>query len=521
MQQAAMKQNDGGVDVKGLTKVIAASSTGTLIEWYDFYVYGSLATILATKFFPASNPTTAFLATLGTMWVGFLVRPFGAVVFGRMGDMVGRKHTFLLTLGIMGVSTFAIGLTPEYKAIGFIAPCIILLLRILQGLAIGGEYGGAATYIAEHSPAHRRGYFTSFLQTTATLGLFVSLLVLLATRTAVTEPVFNDWGWRIPFLLSAVLVVFSYLVRRKMAESPEFAKVKAEGRISANPLVESFANADNRRLVLIALFGVMTGQAVVWYTAQFYAYYFLQKVLFISGSATTMITVGALALGTPFFIYFGSLSDKIGRKKIILAGCLLAAIAFVPIYSGMLRTTQVEVDANAPLIAKRTTDPVTHVVTQESYSTRLEDGSQRTETTKAKDPKVGIVGGGKDEVSTEVAPSLTMSLELGALIWIQVVFAAMAYAPVAAFLVELFPVRLRYTSLSVPYHIGNGVFGGLVPLIGTFLVDKLHNKIAGVYYPIGIALLTFLIGALFIRERATDEGFEETVPEEAPQEVTA
>ncbi len=413
--------------------VIGASSAGTLIEWYDFYIFGSLATIISTHFFPQGNETVALLSTLATFATGFIVRPFGALVFGRMGDMVGRKHAFMVTLLLMGASTMAIGLLPSYETIGILAPIGLLLLRLIQGLALGGEYGGAATYVAEHAPPERRGFYTSFIQTTATLGLFVSLGVILGTRLTLGEETFAAWGWRLPFLLSVFLVFFSWYIRRSMSESPLFVKAKASGKISANPLKESFLNPENRRMVVLALFGATAGQGVVWYTGQFYALYYLQTVMKLDFVLANKIIAVALIVGTPFFIVFGALSDRLGRKKIMLAGMLIAALSYIPIYKAMV--------ANAD--------------------------------------------------------SPTM---LTFLVFIQVLFVTMVYGPIAAFLVELFPTHIRYTSMSLPYHVGNGVFGGLVPFIGTAVVAQTGNIYAGLYYPIGVALLTVVIGGLWIKE---------------------
>jgi MFS family permease len=417
-------------------RVIGAASAGTLIEWYDFYLFGSLATILSAKFFPGDDPTAGFLKTLAIFASGFIVRPFGAIVFGRLGDLVGRKYTFLVTLLLMGGSTFLIGLLPGYAEIGVFAPLLLTLLRLVQGLALGGEYGGAATYVAEHAPDSRRGFYTSFIQTTATLGLFASLGVILACREALGKDAFEDWGWRIPFLLSIVLVLLSYWIRIRMEESPLFAKARSAGRLSKNPIAESFARPANRRLVLIALFGAVAGQGVVWYTGQFYALFFLQRAAGVEFVTANLIVVYALLLATPFFILFGSLSDRIGRKPIILAGCLLAAILYVPIYKGMMHFAQ---PLNQPMLV--------------------------------------------------------------ALVFLQVLLVTMVYGPIAAFLVELFPTRIRYTSMSLPYHIGNGVFGGLTPYVASLLVERTGNAYAGLAYPIAIALATVVIGAIFIREQ--------------------
>lgn len=431
---------------KGIWGVIAASSAGTLIEWYDFYIFGSLATIIATQFFPSTSPTAALLSTLATFATGFIVRPFGAIVFGRMGDMIGRKYTFLVTLLLMGASTMAIGLLPTYEAIGVAAPILLVLLRLLQGLALGGEYGGAATYVAEHSPDSRRGFFTSFIQTTATLGLFVSIGVILATRSYVGEEAFKEWGWRVPFLLSFVLVLFSIVIRMRLQESPLFAKLKKDGQVSQNPIRESFACPENRKLVLLALFGLTAGQGVIWYTGQFYALYYLQTVLKVNFVTANLIVATALAFATPFFIVFGWLSDKIGRKKIILSGMALGFIFYIPIYMMMARAS-------------------------------------------------GFFSGNPFEEVVPDVPVLTM------LVFIQVIFVTMVYGPIAAFLVEMFPTKIRYTSMSLPYHIGNGVFGGLVPLIGTALTAATGNMYAGLVYPMVVAIVTFTIGALFIHDR--------------------
>lgn len=431
----------------GIWTVIGASSAGTLIEWYDFYIFGSLATIISNNYFPKGNEVVSLLLTLATFATGFVVRPFGAIFFGRIGDLVGRKYTFLVTLLIMGGATALIGVLPTYETIGIAAPILLLILRLLQGLALGGEYGGAATYVAEHSPDGQRGFFTSFIQTTATLGLFVSLGVILATRFSVGEDAFKDWGWRIPFLLSSLLVVLSFYIRRKLHESPVFEELKASGKASKSPLRDSFLNPENRRLVIISLLGATMGQGVVWYTGQFYALYYLQTVLRVDFVTTNYIIAGALLLGTPFFIFFGSLSDRIGRKKIMMSGLLIAALSYIPIYKAMAVASGFNIEN--PLLPLH-------------------------------EPQIGM---------------------LVFLVFIQVIFVTMVYGPIAAFLVELFPTRIRYTSMSLPYHIGNGVFGGMVPLIGTYFVDKTGDMLAGLYYPIGIALITFIVGSVFIQEK--------------------
>jgi MFS family permease len=423
---------------QNIWKVIAASSAGTMIEWYDFYIFGSLATILSTQFFPAGNPTANFLKTLATFAVGFAVRPFGALVFGRIGDLVGRKFAFLVTLLIMGGSTAAIGFLPGYDRIGLAAPVILVLLRLLQGLALGGEYGGAAVYVAEHAPDGKRGYYTAFIQTTATLGLFISLIVILATRAFVGEEAFKVWGWRIPFLLSILLVGMSYYIRIRLKESPLFTKLKDAGNASKAPVRESFGTWSAWKIFLVVLFGATAGQAVVWYTGQFYALFFLQTVLKVPLGTAYKIVAVALLLGAPLFIVFGSLSDRIGRKKIMMAGNLIAAISYYPIYHAM----------------KTYSDPVNPVM-------------------------------------------------LTVLVFIQVIFVTMVYGPIAAFLVEAFPAKIRYTSLSLPYHFGNGWFGGFLPLIATAVVAKTGNIYAGLIYPISVALLTFVVGSIYLKESHT------------------
>ncbi|HVI45598.1 MAG TPA: MFS transporter [Chitinophaga sp.] len=475
--------------VKNIWQVILASSAGTLIEWYDFYIFGSLSAIISEKFFPPSNPELAYIATLATFAVGFIVRPFGAIVFGRLGDMVGRKYTFLLTLLIMGGSTFAIGLIPSYHTIGVLAPMIVLLLRLLQGLALGGEYGGAATYVAEHSPDHRRGYYTSFIQTTATLGLFVSLAVILITRTVMSTENFNSYGWRIPFLLSIFLVIMSYYIRIRLQESPLFVQMKQEGKTSKNPIKESFGNKENLRLVLLALFGAAMGQGVVWYTGQFYALSFLQKTMNIEFVQSNIIIAVALLIGTPFFIYFGSLSDRIGRKKIMMTGMLIAALTYYPIYRAMdvigdvkLKSEQTDLfKIESDLHKNSTGESVQQTTRIHSYT----DGSILRETADKK----------------ELTVSRNNMIVLILLVLVQVLFVTMVYAPIAAFLVELFPTRIRYTSMSLPYHIGNGVFGGLLPTISTILVTSTKNHLAGLIYPIAIALICFAVGMLGIKEK--------------------
>lgn len=432
---------------KNLRKVILASSVGTVIEWYDFYIFGALATVISGQFFPKENPTAGFLATLATFATGFIVRPFGAVVFGRAGDLVGRKYTFLLTLLIMGGSTFAIGLLPSFEQAGVLAPVLLVCLRLLQGLALGGEYGGAATYVAEHSPDDRRGYFTSFIQTTATIGLLVSIGVILAVRFILGEAVFAEWGWRVPFLVSLLLVVISYYIRTRLEESPVFLKLKAEGKSSRQPLRDAFGNRRNLKLVLLALFGATAGQGCIWYTGQFYALTFLQKTLNIEFVSANLIVALALVLATPLFLVFGHLSDRVGRKKIMLSGCVLGAALYLPIYYAMKQV------------------------------------------------------GNPEDLASAHSPTTTAFFLLTLRVFIQVVFVTMVYGPIAAFLVELFPTRIRYTSMSLPYHVGNGVFGGLTPFIATAVVAATGNIYLGLSYPIAIALITAVVGGFFVPER--------------------
>jgi MFS family permease len=488
--------------------VIGASSAGTLIEWYDFYIFGSLATIIDTQFFPKTNELAALMATLAIFATGFVVRPFGAIVFGRLGDLVGRKFTFLLTLVLMGGSTFAIGLLPGYETIGVLAPILMLLLRLAQGLALGGEYGGAATYIAEHCPDDKRGFYTSFIQTTATLGLFVSLGVIFITRTTMGEVAFKEWGWRIPFLLSIFLVIISYFIRIRMKESPMFSKLKASGKASVNPLKESFGNWFNLKFVLIALFGATAGQGVVWYTGQFYAYFYLQNILKLDLASSVQILSAALLLGTPFFIFFGWLSDKVGRKWIILAGCLIATVSYIPIYKGMISAagysseyiSSSSTGVQAKISAMKADLATMQAAGQIEKAKPLEENITKAE--KAL-PEIAqgsfspIVANGLAAV--KIVPTANWTL-LIALIFIQVIFVTMVYGPIAAFLVEMFPTKIRYTSMSLPYHIGNGVFGGLLPLIGTYMVATTNNPLAGLWYPMCVAAITFVIGAVLLTD---------------------
>jgi MHS family proline/betaine transporter-like MFS transporter len=503
-------QPSTAAEKRTLWNVITASSVGTLIEWYDFYIFGSLATILADQFFPKTNPTAAFLSTLATFAAGFIVRPFGALVFGRIGDLVGRKYTFLLTLVLMGGSTFAIGLVPGYDQWGAAAPLLVLLLRLIQGLALGGEYGGAATYVAEHAPANQRGYYTSFIQTTATLGLFVSLGVIVATRQIVGVEYFGKNGWRIPFLLSIILVGISIYIRLKMKESPMFTKIKAEGKTATNPLKESFTQKSNLKMVLLALFGAAAGQGVVWYTGQFYALSFIQKTCNIEFVQSNFIIAIALAIATPFFLVFGGLSDRIGRKPIMMAGLLLAIFMYRGIYHKMFSladlTAKVELPTNplpttvSTILSNGNTLNTTTVV--KCYL----DGTTYKEVKKVEVSRLPNWPSPKPEVKKEVTLSRSGFIWMILLVGIQVLFVTMVYGPIAAFLVELFPTRIRYTSMSLPYHIGNGVFGGLTPFIATRLVEATKatadappsDPYAGLWYPIGIAAITFVIGMLYL-----------------------
>jgi MFS family permease len=492
---------------KTLWFVIMASSVGTLIEWYDFYIFGSLSKILSEQFFPSANPAVALLSTLATFAAGFVVRPFGAIVFGRLGDLVGRKYTFMVTLVLMGGSTFAIGLVPGYDTIGIFAPIIVLVLRLLQGLALGGEYGGAATYVAEHAPAAQRGFYTSFIQTTATLGLFVSIAVILITRESLGLEEFGTWGWRIPFLVSSLLVAVSVFIRLRMSESPLFSKIKAEGKISKNPIRESFGKKENLKLVLIALFGAAAGQGVVWYTGQFYAMTFLETTCFVEFVQTRDIIAIALLLGTPLFIFFGWWSDKVGRKYIMLFGMLGAVFLYRPVYSKMYDLAQVSGKTeltNERLIEKSTTMSGGSEGQIEKITKKFEGGGQQvlTSITEIKEGKENTT------LKQEVTLSTTEFWSMILLIFVQLVLVAMVYGPIAAFLVELFPTKIRYTSMSLPYHIGNGIFGGLTPFLATYLfieskseTNPAGDPLAGLWYPIVVAGITFIVGMIFLNNR--------------------
>jgi MFS family permease len=531
-------------------KVIFASSLGTVFEWYDFYLYGSLAPIIAKQFF-IGDPNTTFIFALLAFAAGFIVRPFGALVFGRLGDMIGRKYTFLITILIMGASTFIVGLLPGYAAIGIAAPIILVTLRILQGLALGGEYGGAATYVAEHAPHGKRGSFTAWIQTTATLGLFLSLLVILGTRTAIGEEAFNAWGWRVPFLVSVLLLGISVWIRLSMNESPAFAKMKAEGKTSKAPLSEAFGQWKNLKVVILALVGLTMGQAVVWYTGQFYALFFMTQVLKVDGASANIMTAISLALATPFFIFFGILSDKIGRKWIILGGCIIAAATYFPLFGALthygnpaletaLKNSPVVVVADPsschfqfnPTGQKKfitSCDIATSILSNASVAYTKQDApagslaqikigdkeissfnavltadglnfdkaSKDTEAALKKEVGGAIKAAGYPAKADETQMNKPMMVLI---LFILVLYVTMVYGPIAAMLVEMFPTRIRYTSMSLPYHIGNGWFGGLLPTISFALVAFKGDIYYGLWYPIVIALITAVIGALFVGE---------------------
>jgi len=456
----------------GIWRVIMASSVGTMIEWYDFYIFGSLAVYLSPKFYPPGNDTLALIAYLSTFAVGFIVRPFGALFFGRIGDLVGRKYAFLVTLSIMGGATALIGLLPTYKTAGWFAPIALLLIRVLQGLALGGEYGGAAVYVAEHVPDNKRGFYTSFIQITASLGFFVFILVVLGTQSAMTKEQLADWGWRVPFLLSVILVSISLYIRLKMRESPIFSRVKAAGMTSAKPLTEAFTVWPNLKRVLISLFGATAGQGVIWYTGQFYALFYLQAVLKINARTGYIIVAIALLLAMPFFTLFGALSDRVGRKWLMMAACLLSIVSYIPIYKQMQAAT-----GNNVVTVRSTTNKVTGAISLTPMT--IDAAGQQVPAKEAANPNI---------------PLLVL------LVFIQVMFVGMIYGPIAAYLVEAFPARIRYTSLSLPYHIGNGVFGGLLPLIGLTLCARTGNIYAGLYYPMIVAAITLVTGSLLLKE---------------------
>jgi MFS family permease len=507
--------------------VIFASSLGTVFEWYDFYLYAILAPTFAALFFPKGNDTAALLSAFATYAAGFLVRPFGAIVFGRIGDLVGRKYTFLITIVVMGASTFAVGLLPLYDHVGLLAPLLLVTLRLLQGLALGGEYGGAATYVAEHAPGHGRGYSTSWIQTTATVGLLLALIVIYVCRHQLGGDVFKDWGWRIPFLVSAILLAFSLYIRLRLNESPVFQRMKEEGRGSERPLTESFFHYPNNKYVLLALLGATAGQGVVWYTGQFYALFFLSITLKLNPDTTYMLIALSLIIGTPFFIFFGWLSDRIGRLKIIMAGCLIAAVTYFPLFQGLTHYV------NPALEAFQASTPITVAATDCNFHIFPTAKTVFSDCDRAKDfltksglsfealpavpgqtvvTKIGDVElQGWDEAKykealaskgypTAADPNAINYPMTILLLVIMVIYVTMVYGPIAAFLVELFPTRIRYTSMSLPYHIGNGWFGGMLPLLATAMVAAAGNIYYGLWYPIVVAAMTLVIGTLFLRD---------------------
>jgi MFS family permease len=505
-------------------RVIFASSLGTVFEWYDFYLYGTLAVFFSSLFFPPGNDTAAFLASLATFGAGFAVRPLGALVFGRIGDLVGRKYTFLITIVVMGLSTALVGVLPTYAQIGIWAPVLLVTLRLAQGLALGGEYGGAATYVAEHAPPGRRGYYTSWIQTTATLGFFLSLAVILACRLGFGEEAFKEWGWRLPFLISVALLAVSVYIRLKLQESPVFSEMKAEGRLSRAPLTESFGAWRNARVVLLALFGATAGQGVVWYTGQFYALFFLQNTLKLDFQAAYLLVAAALVIGTPFFVVFGRLSDRVGRKRIMVAGCLLAALTFIPIFKGLTQSVNpalAEFQARAAVTVAGSdchfrifARPVTDCDRARDFLTKAGVNYERAEpepgvavaTTIAGERLVGFdeaayrdaldaagYPAGPDPARVNLPVTLLLLVVL-------MLYVTMVYGPIAAYLVELFPARIRYSSMSLPYHIGNGWFGGFLPFLAASLVVLTGNIYYGLWYPIAIAAMSGIVGLAALRE---------------------
>ncbi|AOI71387.1 MFS transporter [Burkholderia ubonensis] len=524
-------------------KVIFASSLGTVFEWYDFYLAGSLAAFISKSFFSGVNPTAAFIFTLLGFAAGFAVRPFGAIVFGRLGDLVGRKHTFLVTIVIMGISTFVVGFLPGYASIGIAAPVIFIAMRLLQGLALGGEYGGAATYVAEHAPSHRRGFYTAWIQTTATLGLFLSLLVILGVRTMIGEEAFGTWGWRVPFVASILLLAVSVWIRLQLNESPVFLRIKAEGKTSKAPLTEAFGQWKNLKIVILALVGLTAGQAVVWYTGQFYALFFLTQTLKVDGSSANILIAIALLIGTPFFVFFGSLSDRIGRKPIILAGCLIAALTYFPLFKALTHYANPQLELatmKAPITV--VADPATcsfqfnpvgtskftnscdiaksalakaglnyeNVAAPAGATAQIKVGDTVIDAYdgKAADAKAKGAAFDKTLAATLKSAGYPAKADPSQLNWpmtiviltILVIYVTAVYGPIAAMLVEMFPTRIRYTSMSLPYHIGNGWFGGFLPATAFAIVAAQGNIYSGLWYPIVIALVTFVIGLLFVKE---------------------
>ena len=541
---AAMQGGSGGL-TRGHVRVIAASSVGTMFEWYDFYLYGSLAAIIAKQFFSALNPTSAYIVALMAFAAGFFVRPFGALLFGRLGDLIGRKYTFLITIIIMGSSTFLVGLIPSYASIGAAAPIILICLRLLQGLALGGEYGGAATYVAEHAPPDKRGFYTSFIQITATFGLFLSLIVILLCRTALGED-FDKWGWRIPFWLSFFLLLISVYIRLQLQESPMFQQMKAEGRGSKAPITESFMRWDNGKIVILALLGATAGEAVVWYGGQFYALFFMGQTLKVDATTANLLIAGALLIGTPFFVIFGWLSDRIGRKPIIMLGCLLAAVTYFPIFKGLTHY------ANPAIEAASTSNPVVVVADPNTCAFQFDPIGKKVFKDSCDIAKAALAKSGIPYSNEAAAAGTVASVKIGSntiasfegaaldadafkaqsgdfskkltdalkaagypskadpaqmnivmllvLLTILVIYVTMVYGPIAAWLVELFPTRIRYTSLSLPYHIGNGWFGGFLPTVSFALVAWKGDIYFGLWYTIIVALMTLVIGTFFLRE---------------------
>ncbi|SEA12111.1 MFS transporter [Paraburkholderia sartisoli] len=524
-------------------RVIFASSLGTVFEWYDFYLAGSLAAYISKSFFSGVNPTAGFIFTLLGFAAGFAVRPFGAIVFGRLGDMVGRKYTFLITIVIMGLSTFVVGFLPGYAAIGFASPVIFIAMRLLQGLALGGEYGGAATYVAEHAPANRRGYYTAWIQTTATLGLFLSLLVILGVRTSMGEDAFGVWGWRIPFIASILLLAISVWIRLQLHESPAFERIKAEGKTSKAPLTEAFGQWKNLKIVILALVGLTAGQAVVWYTGQFYTLFFLTQTLKVDGTSANILIALALLIGTPFFLFFGSLSDKIGRKPIIMAGCLIAALTYFPLFHALTHY------ANPALEAAQQKSPIVVIANPDECSFQFNPVGTAKFTSSCDIAKSALSKAGLNYDNVAAPTGTLAEIKVGdtvintydgkaadakdqgktfdktlgdalktagyppkadpsqinwpmtvVILTILVIYVTMVYGPIAAMLVEMFPTRIRYTSMSLPYHIGNGWFGGFLPATAFAIVAAKGNIYSGLWYPIVIALATFVIGMLFVKE---------------------
>ncbi|MBL8996548.1 MAG: MHS family MFS transporter [Gemmatimonadales bacterium] len=529
--------------VQAIRKVILASSLGTVFEWYDFYLYGSLAAIISRQFFSGVNPTAGFIFALLAFAAGFAVRPFGALVFGRLGDLIGRKHTFLVTIVIMGASTFVVGLLPSYAQIGIVAPVLLIVLRLLQGLALGGEYGGAATYVAEYAPHGKRGQYTAWIQTTATMGLFLSLLIILGVRVLLGSEAFESWGWRIPFLLSAVLLGISVWIRLALDESPVFQAMKRDGKRSKAPLRESFAEWGNLKIVLLALFGLTAGQAVVWYTGQFYSLFFLTQTLKVDSQTANLLVAASLLLGTPFFIVFGALSDRIGRKPIILAGCALAAATYFPLFRALT------LFANPALAQAQETAPVVVIADVSGCSVQFNPVGTSKFTSPCDVAKSALVARGVPYTNADSPVSGGAEITVGAtrirsfdgaapdaqanratfeselngalaaagypaqadparinktmvvlVLFVLVLYVTMVYGPIAAMLVELFPSKIRYTSMSLPYHIGNGWFGGFLPTTAFAIVAAKGDIYAGLWYPVAIAVLTLVVGAIFLRE---------------------